>query len=163
MQADPRSACRVRHCIADPRCHSCAERCRSHWRNRSTNSPCGLDISSPHCSLLSASAGAARMGDPKVFKNGRHFAAFLGLVPLQHSCYDRIAGALGATCAPNRSRSPNPSSRVSFTEEADQLAIVRGARSSLRTLSRVRDKATFSSRRSRSLDWNGGQPNLSCI
>lgn len=25
------------------------------------------------------------MGDPKAFKNGRHFAAFLGLVPRQHS------------------------------------------------------------------------------
>jgi transposase len=25
------------------------------------------------------------MGDPQAFKNGRHFAAFLGLVPKQHS------------------------------------------------------------------------------
>jgi transposase len=25
------------------------------------------------------------MGEPKAFKNGRHFAAFLGLVPRQHS------------------------------------------------------------------------------
>lgn len=32
-----------------------------------------------------ATAIVATMGDPKVFKNGRHFAAFLGLVPRQHS------------------------------------------------------------------------------
>lgn len=34
---------------------------------------------------ISATAIVAAMGDPKVFKNGRHFAAFLGLVPKQSS------------------------------------------------------------------------------
>lgn len=32
-----------------------------------------------------STAIVAAIGDPKVFKNGRHFAAFLGLVPSQHS------------------------------------------------------------------------------
>lgn len=32
-----------------------------------------------------ATAIVSRMGDPKQFKRGRHFAAFLGLVPRQHS------------------------------------------------------------------------------
>ena len=35
--------------------------------------------------LLTATAIVSTVGDPKVFKNGRHFAAFLGLVPRQHS------------------------------------------------------------------------------
>lgn len=34
---------------------------------------------------ISATAIIATIGDPKVFKNGRHFAAFLGLVPRQSS------------------------------------------------------------------------------
>lgn len=34
---------------------------------------------------ITATAIAATIGDPKVFKNGRHFAAFLGLVPKQSS------------------------------------------------------------------------------
>lgn len=34
---------------------------------------------------LTAVALAATIGDPKDFKNGRHFSAFLGLVPRQHS------------------------------------------------------------------------------
>lgn len=34
---------------------------------------------------LSATAILAIIGDPKNFKNGRHFAAYLGLVPRQHS------------------------------------------------------------------------------
>nr|WP_115342618.1 transposase [Legionella cincinnatiensis] len=32
-----------------------------------------------------ASAVDATMGNPTHFKNGRHFAAFLGLVPKEHS------------------------------------------------------------------------------
>lgn len=34
---------------------------------------------------MSATAIVAAIGDPSIFKNGRHFAAFLGLVPRQHS------------------------------------------------------------------------------
>lgn len=34
---------------------------------------------------LTASAAVATAGDPSVFKNGRHFAAWLGLVPRQYS------------------------------------------------------------------------------
>ena len=34
---------------------------------------------------LIATAAIAVMGEPKNFKNGRQFAAFLGLVPRQHS------------------------------------------------------------------------------
>lgn len=34
---------------------------------------------------ITAVAIAATIGDPKDFKNGRHFAAYLGLVPRQHS------------------------------------------------------------------------------
>jgi transposase len=39
----------------------------------------------PGIGPIGATAVVATMGDPKVFKNGRHFAAFLGLVPRQHS------------------------------------------------------------------------------
>jgi transposase len=39
----------------------------------------------PGVGPISATAVVATMGDPKMFKNGRHFAAFLGLVPRQHS------------------------------------------------------------------------------
>lgn len=35
--------------------------------------------------VISATAVVATIGDPKVFKNGRHFSAFLGLVPRQSS------------------------------------------------------------------------------
>ena len=34
---------------------------------------------------ITATAIVATIGDPKTFKNGRHFAAFLGLVPKQSS------------------------------------------------------------------------------
>jgi transposase len=39
----------------------------------------------PGIGPICATAVVATMGDPKAFKNGRHFAAFLGLVPRQHS------------------------------------------------------------------------------
>jgi len=39
----------------------------------------------PGIGPIGATAVVATMGDPKAFKNGRHFAAFLGLVPRQHS------------------------------------------------------------------------------
>lgn len=35
--------------------------------------------------VITATAIVAAIGDPKVFKNGRHFSAFLGLVPKQYS------------------------------------------------------------------------------
>jgi transposase len=35
--------------------------------------------------VIVATAIVAAIGDPRVFKNGRHFSAFLGLVPSQHS------------------------------------------------------------------------------
>ncbi len=43
---------------------------------------------------LSATAILAAVGDPKNFKNGRHFSAWLGLVPKQHSSggKDRLLG-----------------------------------------------------------------------
>jgi transposase len=37
-----------------------------------------------------ATAFVAAVGDPAEFKNGRHFAAWLGLVPRQHSSGDRL-------------------------------------------------------------------------
>ena len=39
----------------------------------------------PGVGLLTATAAVATMGDPKAFKSGREFAAWLGLVPRQHS------------------------------------------------------------------------------
>jgi len=39
----------------------------------------------PGIGPIGSTALVATMGDPKAFKNGRHFAAFLGLVPRQHS------------------------------------------------------------------------------
>lgn len=39
----------------------------------------------PGIGPIGATAVVATMGDPKAFRNGRHFAAFLGLVPRQHS------------------------------------------------------------------------------
>jgi transposase len=47
--------------------------------------PCRRLRSIPGVGPISATAVVATMGDPKAFKNGRHFAAFLGLVPQQHS------------------------------------------------------------------------------
>jgi transposase len=35
------------------------------------------------CGLLTATAAVAAMGDPKSFKSGREFAAWLGPVPAQ--------------------------------------------------------------------------------
>lgn len=43
---------------------------------------------------ITAVALAATIGNPNDFKNGRHFAAFVGLVPKQHSSggKDRLLG-----------------------------------------------------------------------
>lgn len=52
-----------------------------------------VSVESPNCRRLrsipgigpiGATAVVATMGDPKAFKNGRHYSAFLGLVPGQH-------------------------------------------------------------------------------
>jgi len=39
----------------------------------------------PGIGILTATALLAALSDPRVFKNGRHFSAWLGLVPRQHS------------------------------------------------------------------------------
>ena len=49
------------------------------------SSTCKRLRSIPGIGPIGATAVVATMGDPKAFKNGRHFAAFLGLVPRQHS------------------------------------------------------------------------------
>ncbi len=48
------------------------------------SSTCKRLRSIPGIGPIGATAVVATMGDPKAFKNGRHFAAFLGLVPRQH-------------------------------------------------------------------------------
>ena len=51
-----------------------------------TNHPeCQRLLSIPGVGLLSATALVAAVSDPSAFKNGRQFAAWLGLVPRQHS------------------------------------------------------------------------------
>jgi transposase len=47
--------------------------------------PCRRLRTIPGIGPMSATALVATMGDPDLFKNGRHFAAYLGLVPKQHS------------------------------------------------------------------------------
>lgn len=50
------------------------------------NNPMSLRLAQiPGIGLLTATALAATIGDIKAFKNARHLAAFLGLVPKQHS------------------------------------------------------------------------------
>lgn len=49
------------------------------------SSDCQLLLSIPGIGLLSATALLAAIGDVSVFKNGRELAAWLGLVPRQHS------------------------------------------------------------------------------
>jgi transposase len=49
------------------------------------SSTCRRLRSIPGIGPIGATAVVATMGDPKAFKNGRHFAAFLGLVSRQHS------------------------------------------------------------------------------
>jgi transposase len=50
-----------------------------------THEPCQRLRTIPGIGPMSATALVATMGDPDLFKNGRHFAAYLGLVPKQHS------------------------------------------------------------------------------
>jgi len=44
----------------------------------------------PGVGLLTATAAIATMGDPKAFKSGREFSAWLGLVPRQHGTGGRV-------------------------------------------------------------------------
>ncbi len=49
------------------------------------NEDCQRLLTIPGVGLLSATAMIAAIGDINVFKNGRELAAWLGLVPRQHS------------------------------------------------------------------------------
>jgi len=49
------------------------------------NAMCGRLMQLPGVGPMSASIIYATVGDPLRFKNGRHFAAYLGLVPKEHS------------------------------------------------------------------------------
>lgn len=51
------------------------------WQQQSESASAIADI--PGIGLLTSTALVATMGDPKTFKSGREFAAFLGLVPRQ--------------------------------------------------------------------------------
>lgn len=50
-----------------------------------SNEVCQRIAKIPGVGVVSATAAFASIGDATVFKNGRHFAAYLGLVPKQHS------------------------------------------------------------------------------
>jgi transposase len=50
-----------------------------------TNDTCKKIAEIEGVGIMTATAIISAIGDPKVFKNGRHFAAFLGLVPKQYS------------------------------------------------------------------------------
>jgi transposase len=50
-----------------------------------TNKECKKISEIKGIGIITATAIVAAVGDPKVFKNGRHFAAYLGLVPRQSS------------------------------------------------------------------------------
>lgn len=49
------------------------------------NADCKLLLTTPGIGLLTATALVAAIGDPSAFKSGRELAAWLGLVPRQHS------------------------------------------------------------------------------
>src|SRR5690554_2956161 len=51
------------------------------WRKQ--NDSCRRIAEIPGIGLLTATAAVAVIGDPKAFKSGREFAAFVGLVPRQ--------------------------------------------------------------------------------
>lgn len=53
------------------------------------NATCQRLATIPGIGMLTATAVLATVGDVGVFKNGRHFAAYLGLIPRQHSSGDR--------------------------------------------------------------------------
>ena len=58
------------------------------WKKEDESSKKLMGI--PGVGLLTATAAVATMGDPKAFKNGREFAAFLGLVPRQGGTGGRV-------------------------------------------------------------------------
>jgi transposase len=93
--------------------------------------------------LLSASALACKVADPRVFANGRQFAASLGMVPRQHSTGGKVQ--LG-----------------SLTKTGDRYVralLIHGARSVLR---RVGDKQDDQSRWLRALVARAGF-NKACV
>jgi transposase len=58
------------------------------WKKEDVSSKKLMDI--PGVGLLTATAAVATIGDAKVFKSGREFAAFLGLVPRQSGTGGRV-------------------------------------------------------------------------
>lgn len=78
----------------------------------------------PGIGVLTATAVVASIGDAKVFKNGRHLAAFLGLVPNQHS-------------------SGNKQRLLGISKRGDvylRTLLIHGARSALRVAHKKTDK-----------------------
>src|SRR5690606_36087879 len=74
--------------------------------------------------VLTATAMIAAIGDINVFKNGRHLAAFLGLIPRQHS-------------------SGNKQQLLGISKRGDtylRMLLVHGARSALRVAHRRTDR-----------------------
>lgn len=59
-----------------------------------SNKQCKRLMTIPGVGVITASAIVSTIGSMKYFSNGRHFAAFLGLVPRQHSSggKDRLGG-----------------------------------------------------------------------
>lgn len=81
----------------------------------------------PGVGVLTATAMIASVGDAKVFKNGRHLAAFLGLVPNQHS-------------------SGNKQRLLGISKRGDvylRTLLVHGARSALRVVHKKTDKRSL--------------------
>ena len=89
--------------------------------------PCQRIASVPGVGLLTATALIASIGDAKVFKNGRHLAAFLGLVPNQHS-------------------SGNKQRLLGISKRGDvylRTLLIHGARSALRVAHKKVDKRSI--------------------
>lgn len=63
------------------------ERALEAWANSSD--ACRRLLAIPGVGTMSATALVLAMGDPSRFRSGRHFAAWLGLVPKQHSSGER--------------------------------------------------------------------------
>jgi transposase len=59
-------------------------------RVMSETAACKLIADIPGVGLLTATAAVATMGDPRTFKTGREFAAWLGLVPRQRGTGGRV-------------------------------------------------------------------------
>lgn len=81
----------------------------------------------PGVGLLTATALVSSIGEAKVFKNGRHLAAFLGLIPRQHS-------------------SGNKQRLLGISKRGDtylRTLLVHGARSALRVVHQKSDKRSL--------------------